>query len=406
MMESDSGHQESLPEGSKRQSRGKMILLWLIPFVVFAALGVYSLAVRRSSSRVLAEQTARAAVPTVAIIHATPITTDDGLVLPGTLEAYVESPIYARTDGYLKKWYTDMGGRVKQGELLAEIDTPEVDQQLSQARADLGTAQANVGLAGTTATRYQDLLKTDSVSKQEVDNATGDLAAKKAIVQSAEANVKRLEDLESFKRVFAPFAGVITQRNVDTGTLINAGNGGTAKELFDLAQVDPLRVFVAVPQTYAPSIHTGQEACLELSEFAGKKFCGRVARTADSIDPGTRTLRTEVDVPNPTATLLPGAYAEVHFDVKAIANRLSLPITGLLFRPEGTMAAVVGANGRIVLKRVTIGRDFGSTVEILQGLDIADQVVDNPPDSIEAGEQVHMQAPPGLPHRPTAPNTP
>src|SRR5580704_9548405 len=210
MTETQSGHQESPPQGNTSHGRGKMILLWLVPFVVFAVLGVYSLAARRSSSQVLAEQTAKAAVPTVAVIHATPITTDDGLVLPGTLEAYVDAPIYARTDGYLKKWYTDIGSRVNKGDLLAEIETPEVDQQLSQARADLNTAQANLGLASTTAARYQDLIKTDSVSKQEVENAVGDYAAKKAMVQSAEANVKRLEDLESFKRVYAPFAGVIT----------------------------------------------------------------------------------------------------------------------------------------------------------------------------------------------------
>jgi RND family efflux transporter MFP subunit len=393
MTETNTGQQGGTARDGTRHGRGKMILLWLVPFILFAVLAVYSLSARRNNSRVLAEQTARSAVLNVAVIHATPINSDSGLVLPGTLEAYVESPIYARTDGYLKKWYTDIGSRVKQGELLAEIDTPEVDQQLSQARADLGTAQANVNLASTTAARYQDLIKTDSVSKQEVDNAVGDFNAKKAIVQSAEANVKRLEDLESFKRVYAPFSGVITQRNVDTGTLINAGNGGAAKELFDLAQVDPLRVFVAVPQTYAPSIHTGQQGCLALAEYTGKTFCGHVARTADSIDPATRTLRTEVDVPNPTATLLPGAYAEVHFDVKVVGVHLSLPITGLLFRPEGTMAAVVGADSRIALKRVLIGRDFGSTVEILQGLDPADQIVDNPPDSIEAGEQVHVQAP-------------
>lgn len=384
-------HREGEPVRAVRGGRGKMILLWVIPFAVFAVVGIYSLSQRRNTSRVLAEQTNRAAVPYVAGIHATPLNADSGLVLPGSLEAYVESPIYARTNGYLKKWYTDIGSRVKQGELLAEIDTPEVDQQLSQARSDLVTAQANLNLSSVTAARYQDLIKTDSVSKQEVDNAVGDYAAKKAIVQSADANVKRLEDLESFKRVYAPFSGVITQRNVDIGTLINAGNGGTAKELFDLAQIDPIRIFVSVPQTYAPSIHTGLRACLEQDELTGKNFCGQVARTADSIDPGTRTLRTEVDVPNPSGILLPGAYAEVHFELKVTGNRLSLPVSALLFRPEGTMAVVVGADNRIELKRLTIGRDFGSTVEVLQGLDPSETVVDNPPDSIEAGEQVHVK---------------
>jgi RND family efflux transporter MFP subunit len=390
MTETESGRQPSSPDGGTPKGHFKMMMLWLVPFVLFAVLAVYSISARRTSSRVLAEQTAEMAVPNVAVIHATPVAGDSGLVLPGNLEAYVESPIYARDNGYLKKWYYDIGSRVKTGDLLAEIDTPEVDQELSQARADLTTAQANLQLSDTTATRYQDLIKTDSVSKQEVDNAVGDLAAKKAIVASSEANVSRLEDMESFKRVYAPFNGVITRRNVDPGTLINAGNGGAAQEMFDLAQVDPLRVFVAVPQTYAPSIHDGLSACLALAEYPGKKFCGTVARSADAIDPATRTLRTEVDVPNPNETLLPGAYAEVHFDLKVTGNRLILPITGLLFRPEGTMVAVVGADGKITLKRVSIGQDFGNSVEILQGLEASEDIVDNPPDAIENGEAVHV----------------
>lgn len=387
------GEMRSRDKQRHGRGRSKMILLWIVPFVVFGLLAIYSLTERKNASRVLAEQTTQNATPIVAVIHATPISGDSGLVLPGTLEAYVQSPIYARTNGYLKKWMADIGTHVKQGELLAEIESPEIDQQLSQAKADLGTAVANMNLAATTAARFQDLLKTDSVSKQEVDNASGDYAAKKAIVQSAEANVKRLEDLESFKRVYAPFSGVITKRSVDIGTLINAGNGGVTMEMFDLAQVDPLRVFVAVPQTYAPSIHIHQVACLEIAEYTGKKFCGQVARTADSIDPGTRTLRTEVDVPNPSGTLLPGAYAEVHFDLKAVANRLSLPITGLLFRPEGVMAAVVGADNRVELRHIVIGRDFGNTVEVLQGLDVNDAVINNPSESIDSGTQVRVKAP-------------
>src|SRR5258708_20750914 len=273
MTVSNTEHSAGQPATSTRGGRGKMILLWMVPFILFAALAIYSLAERKNTNRVLAQQRTRMAVPVVAVIHAKPLNADSGLVLPGALQAFVEAPIYARTNGYLKKWYKDIGSHVKQGELLAEIDSPEVDQQLSQARADLGTAQANANLSATTATRYQDLIKTDSVYKQEVDNAVGDYNAKKAMVQSAEANVKRLEDLESFKRIYAPFSGVITRRNVDTGTLIDAGNGGTAKELFFLAQVDPIRTFVGVPQTFAPSIHTGQRACLELAEMAGEKFC-------------------------------------------------------------------------------------------------------------------------------------
>jgi RND family efflux transporter MFP subunit len=211
------------------------------------------------------------------------------------------------------------------------------------------------------------------------------------MVQSADANVKRLEELESFKRVYAPFTGIITQRNVDPGTLINAGNGGTAtKEMFDLAQMDPMRVFVAVPQSYSPSIHSGLKACLTLTELSQKNFCGQVVRTANSIDPATRTLLTEVDVPNPAGTLLPGSYAEVHFDVKVTAQRLSLPINAILFRPDGSMVAIVGPDNRIELKKITIGRDFGNALEILQGLEPTDRVVINPPDALEHGEQVNI----------------
>jgi RND family efflux transporter MFP subunit len=315
------------------------------------------------------------------------------MVLPGSLKPNVESPIYARTNGYLKKWYKDIGSHVQKGEILAEIDTPEIDQQLAQSRAELVTAQANLNLSKLTATRYQDLIKTDSVSRQDLDNANGDFAAKQAMVQSADANVKRLEELESFKHVYAPFTGIITQRNVDPGTLINAGNGGLAtKEMFDLAQIDPMRVFVAVPQSYSPSIHTGLKACLTLTELAEKNFCGQVVRTANSIDPGTRTLLTEVDVPNPAGTLLPGAYAEVHFDVKVVAQRLSLPINAILFRPDGSMAAVVGTDNRINLKKITIGRDFGNALEILDGVTPTDRVVINPPDALEQGEEVNIAA--------------
>jgi RND family efflux transporter MFP subunit len=270
-----------------------MLGWFLVPFVVFLLIGLYSLVERRSERHVLAEQAERLAVPYVSVIHATPLDSNSALVLPGNINSYVNAPIYARTNGYLKKWYKDIGSHVAQGDLLAEIDSPEIDQQLDQARADLSTSQANANLAGLTATRYQGLLDSDAVSKQEVDNFNGDYAAKQAMVQSAQANVKRLEDLESFKRVYAPFAGVITQRNVDIGTLINAGNGGNStKEMFDLAQTDPLRVYVSVPQSFAPSIRSGLKACLQMTEHPGEEFCGKVVRTSDSIDPNTRTLLT------------------------------------------------------------------------------------------------------------------
>jgi RND family efflux transporter MFP subunit len=379
--------------GGAGRGPGPLLRWFLILFVIFLILGIYAVTQRVSEHKALAQQTEQMAIPFVSVIRASPIDADSEMVLPGSLKPFVESPIYARTNGYLKKWYKDIGSHVEKAEILAEIDTPEIDQQLAQARADLVTAQANLSLSSVTAARYQDLSKSDSVSRQDVDNANGDLAARRAMAQSADANVKRLAEMESFKRVYAPFTGIITQRNVDTGTLINAGNGGTAtKEMFDLAQIDPMRVFVAVPQAYSPSIHPGLKACLSLAELAQRKFCGQVVRTANSIDPNTRTLLTEVDVPNASGVLLPGAYAEVHFDIRVTGQRLSLPINALLFRPDGTMAAVVGTDNRINLKKVTIGRDFGNSLEVLQGVDSTDRIVVNPPDSLEQNQTVNLAA--------------
>jgi RND family efflux transporter MFP subunit len=332
--------------------------------------------------------------------------------LPGTLQAYVESPIYARTNGYLKKWYHDIGSSVKKGDLLADIDTPEVDQQLDQARADLNTSKANVQLSEITAARYSELLKTDGVSKQEVDNALGDLAAKRAMVQSSEANVRRLEDLESFKRIYAPFGGVLTQRNVDIGMLINAGNGGTSQQLFYLAQTDPIRVYVNVPEAYAPSIHAGLGAYLELTQYPGQKFQGKVVRTANAIDLSTRTLLTEVDVPNASGQLLPGGYAQVHLGVKVKGQRLQVPGNALLFRSEGLRAVVVDANHHAHLQTLAIGRDYGVTLEVLNGLKADDWIVLNPADSLIDGQAVHVKevpnpmAPAPAPSAPANPQSP
>ena len=392
-MESHGESKFTEESGGSGRGPGPLLRWFLILFVIFVILGIYAITQRNGEHKALAQQTEQMAVPYVSVIRATPVTADSEMVLPGTLKPFVESPLYARTNGYLKKWYKDIGSHVAKGEILADIDTPEIDQQLAQSRADLVTSQANLSLSTLTAARYQDLIKTDSVSRQDLDNANGDLAARRAMVQSADANVKRLEEMESFKHVYAPFAGIITQRNVDPGTLINAGNGGVAtKEMFDLAQIDPMRVYVAVPQSDSPSIHLGLKACLTLTELAQKSFCGQVVRTANSIDPSTRTLLTEVDVPNGSGTLLPGSYAEVHFDVKATGQRVSLPVNALLFRPDGTMAAVVDSNNRINLKKLTIGRDFGNALEILQGIDATDRIVINPPDALEQGEQVKLAA--------------
>jgi RND family efflux transporter MFP subunit len=373
--------------------KSRLFGLLFIAVIILVVLGAFTLFQRRSQYQALAKETETLAVPTVAVIHPTTEPSEEGLVLPGSMQAYVESPIYARTNGYLKKWYRDIGSRVRKGELLADIDTPEVDQQLLQARADLETSQANANLSHITATRYQDLIKTDSVSKQEVDNAAGDLAAKQAGVASSQANVHRLSELESFKHIYAPFSGVITRRNVDLGTLINAGNGGATQQLFSLAQTDPIRVYVNVPEGAAPSIHAGLPAHLDLTQFPGRKFVGKVVRTAEAIDPVSRTLLTEVDVPNKTGELLPGGYAQVHLDVQITGDRLQVPVNALLFRSEGLRAVVVDADHKLHLQALTIGRDYGVSLEVLQGLRGADWIVLNPADSLEEGQHVNVKEP-------------
>jgi len=377
------------PESQPRKSRLFAGLLFAAAALV--VVGGLTLLQRRSQYQALAKETETLAVPTVAVIHPSTEPAEEGLVLPGTLQAYVESPIYARTNGYLKKWYRDIGSRVRQGDPLADIDTPEVDQQLIQAKADLETSRANANLSQITATRYQELIKTDGVSKQEVDNAAGDYAAKQATVASSQANVRRLEELESFKHIYAPFSGVITHRNVDIGTLINAGNGGASQQLFFLAQTDPIRVYVNVPETAAPSIHAGLPAHLELTQFPGRKFQGKVVRTAEAIDPGTRTLLTEVDVPNKAGELLPGGYAQVHLDVHITGMRVQVPVNALLFRAEGLRAVVVDANHRTHLQALTIGRDYGTALEVVQGLAPNDWIVLNPADSLDEGQQINVK---------------
>jgi RND family efflux transporter MFP subunit len=366
--------------------------LFFVGLVVLALLlaGAISLLTRMHSSRVLAETTAQNAVPTVAVVHPTDEKPDEELVLPGTLQAYVESPIYARTNGYLLRWYRDIGSHVKQGELLADIDTPEIDQELMQARAARQQVVAAMDLAKINSDRYQSLRKTDSVSQEEADTQSSGYQQAVANLAAADANVKRLQELEGFKHVYAPFDGVITRRNVDPGALINAGAGATGRELFDIARTDPLRVYVNVPQAYAPAIHDGLEATVTLQEFAGQKFSATVARTADAIDPTARTLLTEVDVPNKSGQLLPGSFGEVHFKPNIDGKKVTIPVNAMLFRREGPQVAVVGADGKVQLRHISIGRDYGTTLEIVGGLNASDTVIVNPSDSVEDGQKVNV----------------
>ena len=365
-----------------------MIGVVLLVLVVGAAIAML---VRRHDSNVLADETERESVPTVAVIHPTLEKPDEELVLPGSLQAFEESPIYARTNGYLLRWYKDIGSRVTKGELLADIDTPEVDQELMQTRATRQQIVAQMDLAKINSDRYLSLRKTDSVSQQEADQQASGYQQAKANLDANDANVRRLEELEAFKHVYAPFSGVLTKRNVDPGALINAG--GTGKELFDMARVDPLRVYVNVPQAYAPAIKNGMEAWVTLQELPGQKFKGTVARTAESIDPTTRTLLTEVDVPNKDGHLLPGSFGEVHFRVGINARKVTVPVNTMLFRQEGPRVAVVGSDNKVQLRPITIGRDYGSTLEILGGVSVEDQVVVNPADSLEEGQQVNVAPP-------------
>jgi RND family efflux transporter MFP subunit len=368
----------------------KSVLVILIAAIAVGAMIRAGIAGRVASASTLARETKEAAIQAVSVVHPALSAPTEEVVLPGDMQAFTDSPIYARTNGYLKRWYADIGSRVKAGDLLAEIETPEVDQQLQQARAELDTAQANYKLAQSTATRWQGLLKSESVSQQETDEKIGDMNAKKALVESAASNVRRLESLQSYEKVYAPFAGVITARSTDVGALITAGSGTGGKELFHLAETGKLRVFVSIPEVYRQAAAAGTRASLTLTEFPGRTFAGTVARNSNSIDAASRTLLVEVDVDNPDGALLPGAYVSVHLKLPRNSGRaVTIPVNTMLFRSEGLRVAAV-RNGRAELLPISVGRDFGNEVEVVSGLSPAEQVIVNPPDSIVSGEQVRV----------------
>jgi RND family efflux transporter MFP subunit len=363
--------------------------LFVVVLIIVAGLIVVAGIVPRLNERkALAKETNRTAAPVVTVITPSPSAPSEEVVLPGNMQAFVDAPIYARTSGYLKRWYFDIGAHVKQGQLLAEIESPEVDQQLAQAREDLKTTQADLQLAQITATRYTDLFKTDSVAKQDVDNAVQNAAAREAAVKSSQANVARLEQMVGFEKVYVPFTGVVTARETDIGQLVQSGSTQN-HELFHVASVDRVRVFVNVPQVYSQQAKPGLNADLTLPELPGRRFPGTLVRTADSFDPATRTLLVELDVPNRDGKLFPGAYTEVHFKMKSQGTTLIIPSTSLIFRSQGLRVPVV-RDGKTVLVTVTTGRDFGNTVEVLTGLTAADKVIANPPDSLVEGEPVRV----------------
>lgn len=356
---------------------------------VALVLAVWGIVSRLSARNALEKQAQAAAIATVMTAKPQRGPGADTLVLPGSVQAFYEAPIYARTNGYLKTWYTDIGTPVKKGQLLADIETPEVDQELRQAQADLATAEANYQLARTTNERWQGLLETQSVSQQDADQRAGDAAAKSAARQSAAANLARLKELESFKRVLAPFDGVVTQRNTDVGALINAGQS-TGNALFRVADTHRLRIYVSVPQPYAYGVKPGMSAQLEFADRLGKRYEATVANTAHALDAASRTLQVELQIDNTQGELLPGSYAQVHFSLSPDENTLRIPVNAVLFRTAGLQVAVLDAGQHVHLKTITQGRDFGTEIEVLSGVTPDDVLVLNPPDSIVDGDPVRL----------------
>ena len=363
------------------------VAVLLIVALLLAGYGILS---RRSAAKLLSERTNDLAAPTV--IAATPRlgAPADSFILPGNVTAYTDSPIYARTSGYLTRWYFNIGSRVKKGALLAEIATPEVDQQLAQAQAELATAQANANNARIQAERYTGLLKSDAVSRQDTDTFVNQAAATAASVRSAQANVERLRELQSFEKVYVPFDGVVTSRNIDTGQLIDTGAG---KELFHLQAIQTLRVYANLPQNYSQNVKRGSKIDLTFAEYPGKTYQGTLVRTSDAIDPASRTLLVEIDVDNRAGDLLPGSLAQVHFKAPVAQLTLIVPAAALIFRKEGLRVGVV-VNGNVAhLVPVVIGQDDGASVQIITGLSASDRVIQDPPDSLIEGEKLFVQDP-------------
>jgi len=385
---SHSAHDLSSAPEQKPIAPGKALIGVVLVLVVAIGLGVWGVLSRRSAETVLANNTQELAPPSVITATAKPGAPVDTFLLPGNVTAYTDAPIYARTSGYLTKWYYDIGARVKKGALLAEIATPELDQQLAQAEADLTTAQASAGNAKAQADRYTDLVKSDAVSRQDTETFTTQAATTSSAVKSAQANVQRLKELQSFEKIYAPFDGVVTARNVDTGQLITEGG---ANELFHLQAIQTLRVYTNLPQLYSQSVTRGSKIDLTFAEHPGKIYQGTLVRTSDSIDPTSRTLLVEIDVDNRTGELLPGSLAQVHFKNTASSSSFIVPSAALIFRKEGMRVGTV-VNGNIAhLIPVLIGEDDGATVQIVNGIGAGDKVIQDPPDSLIEGEKVYVE---------------
>ena len=362
----------------------------VVAIVIAIVVVAYGIASRAADESRLKQWTAAQAIPTVTVIQPSTSGVGESIVLPGRLEAFYRAPIYARVSGYLKIWYTDIGARVKAGQVLGIIETPDLDQQLEQAKADLATARANESLAETTAKRWQTMLKSDSVSQQATDEKNGDLAAKQTIVNAASANVERLQALEGFKRIVAPFDGVVTSRDTDVGALIDAGNSGRGPQLFTVSDIHLLRVYVSVPQDVAPSIQPGMTAQLIVPGHDDTKFTAKVDSTSGAVNVESGTLLVELSLDDRSGALMPGDFANVRFDLSADANVIRVPASALIFRSAGLQVATVDANSRARLQSITVKQDLGRWIEVASGIKPADRVIDSPPDALSDGDEVRV----------------
>jgi RND family efflux transporter MFP subunit len=373
---------------SKAVKRVKFLVIGLVGFLALGTIVIFALRVLHAAE--LAEATEVHAKQYVTVISPTPGGEGLPLTLPGTLQGINEAAVYARSNGYILRWHKDIGAQVRRGELLAEITAPEIDQEYSQAVAAQQLAASSEGLAKSTAQRWQSLREKDAVTQQDLDERLSAYSQAQANLAAAQANVARLRNLQGFNRVVAPFDGVITSRNIDVGDLVDAGNGGAGKALFTIAQVDPLRLYVFVPQQDASQVKVGDVVKVSLAENLEAQYQGTIARTARAIDAGTRTMQVEIRVPNPTGALIAGSYVQVTLPIKQNQSALIVPTNVLLFRPDGTRVATVDAKGRVTLNMVKLGTDFGSTVAVLSGLKAADRIVLNPADSLTDGDVVTL----------------
>jgi RND family efflux transporter MFP subunit len=381
--------QASTQQAPARSGGGARLAIGVIVLIVLAALGIV---LRTRAYASLKRETAELAVPVVAVVTPRAGAAVEEVVVPGTAQAFQDTPIFARTQGYLKRWTVDIGARVHTGQLLAEIDTPEVDQALGQARSQLVTAQADLRISKITDDRWRDMRGTGAVSDQDVDEKDADEQAKQATVAALKSNVGRLADTQSFQKIYAPFDGVITQRNIDVGSLINSGNGGSPMQLFHIADTRTLRVYVDVPEAYAGGVDDGLAAELYFDEFPRRSFEGRVVRSSNALDAASRMLRVEVDIDNSRQELFPGAYAQVHLKIPSTPGAFIVPANSLLFRAQGMQVAAVGDDGHIHLRSVVLGRDFGKEVEVVKGLSGGEHLVINPADSTADGDAVHLSS--------------